>query len=135
MPMNMHKNKVLDEIFKKSKDSNLYSITPDPELWHEDFWDILEVFAFGAKKHGDKNWEDGNKGKKSSFKEMHDSMFHHLAKSFSGAICAFNPQGLAKDIPNSSRLDKETYLDHLLHLAARALMCYSLIKRGKYNES
>ena len=93
------------------------------DLWHTDFYDILNVLKPGAVKHGSRNWEAGNKGSKSNFKEMHDSMFHHLAHSYSAGC------------NTRDRYDIETEQDHLLHLATRALMCYSLIKRGKYNES
>jgi hypothetical protein len=94
------------------------------DLWHEDFYDIVNVLVPGAKKHGARNWEAGNQGSKSSFKEMHDSMFHHLADSYNAGWYG-----------GQRRLDIETKTDQLLNLATRALMCYSLIKRGKYNES
>lgn len=101
------------------------------DLWHEDFYDLLKVLEMGAKKHGARNWESGNNGSKSSFKEMHDSMFHHLAESFAADVS----DKINGKYYESNRYDQESELDPLLHLACRALMCYSLIKRGKYNES
>lgn len=77
----------------------------------EEFLDFLKVMEFGAQKHGNSNWLDPN-GKKSSFRDMHDSMFHHLADSFAGI-----------------RADEETGLDPLLHLASRALMMYTRLQR------
>lgn len=80
---------------------------------HEvEFVDYLEVVAFGAKKYDNKNWLEPD-GQKSSFKDMHASMFRHLAESMAG-----------------HRADKETGLDPLLHLATRALMMYTRLKRG-----
>lgn len=81
-----------------------------------EFADILDVMEMGAKKHGGNNWLNPN-GRKSSLKDMHDSMFHHLAESFSG-----------------SRADAESGLDPLLHLACRALMTYTRIQRDIVHE-
>lgn len=81
-------------------------------LWQPEFYDVIKVLEMGAKKHGANNWLDPN-GKKADHKSMHDSMFHHLAESFSG-----------------SRKDTESGLDPLLHLACRALMSYTRKKRG-----
>jgi hypothetical protein len=77
-----------------------------------EFLDFLEVLKMGAAKHGNANWIQIN-GKKSSHKDMHDSMFHHLSLSYA-----------------NRRLDGESGLDHLLHLASRALMLYTRLKRG-----
>ena len=76
------------------------------------FFDVISVVEKGAEKHGKDAWlEDGPK---TSEKEMHESMFRHLAKSLTseGAL--------------SLRYDVETDLDHLLHLATRALMLYCI---------
>jgi len=85
-----------------------------------EFYDFLTVVEFGARKHdkpgGDANWASPN-GSKSSHKDMHASMFRHLAESSSGV-----------------REDKETGIDPLLHLATRALMMYTRIKRGLIHE-
>lgn len=88
------------------------------DLWQPEFFDILKVLEMGAVKHGRDNWLDPTQGKKASFIEMHDSMFHHLAHSLIAGRNANN------------RLDKESQLDALLHLGTRALMMYTLIKRG-----
>ena len=74
--------------------------------------DWKHVMEMGAAKHGANNWLNPS-GSKSSHKDMHDSMFHHLAESFS-----------------NQRIDVESGLDPLLHLATRALMQYTRIKRG-----
>lgn len=78
----------------------------------KEFLDFLQVLEFGAKKHGDYNWLRPD-GKKSSHEDMHASMFRHLAESSAG-----------------HRADAETGLDPLLHLASRALMMYTRLKRG-----
>jgi hypothetical protein len=82
------------------------------DLWEPEFFDMVKILQMGATKHGNKNWLDVD-GKKSSHKDMHDSMFHHLAKSFS-----------------DDRYDDESGEDHLLHLALRALMMYTRRQRG-----
>lgn len=88
----------------------------------EEFQDYLQVMEMGAKKHGADNWLDPN-GKKSSFKQMHDSMFHHLAESYAqGDIIDFAGMTL--------RQDAESGLDPLLHLICRAQMLYTRLKRG-----
>ncbi len=82
--------------------------------------DWKKILEMGAKKHGANNWLDPD-GKKSSEREMQDSMFHHLAKSFASSQ-EFSPRGF--------RFDKESNLDHLLHLACRALMLYTRRQKG-----
>jgi len=82
------------------------------ELIPDEFYDVGLVLNFGATKYEPRNWEEKN-GIKADFKQQHDSMFHHLAESFAGW----------------SRHDQESDLDPLLHLACRALMCYTRIKR------
>lgn len=74
--------------------------------------DYQKVLKYGAKKYAHLNWLEPD-GNKSSFKEMHDSMFHHLAESFANV-----------------REDKESGLDPLLHLATRALMMYTRLQRN-----
>ncbi len=86
------------------------------KYFEPEFIDFLKVMELGAEKHGHYNWLVPN-GKKSSHKEMHASMFRHLAESSSGR-----------------RSDAETGLDPLLHLASRALMMYTRIQRGIYHE-
>ena len=88
--------------------------------WQPEFFAITEVLAMGAKKHGADNWLEVN-GKKSDMKSMHDSMFHHLAESFSRVGGSVSPKDCR---------DAESGLDPLLHLATRALMLYTRIQRG-----
>lgn len=92
----------IDKVDVICSDNETYQIPKQFLVW------IADVMKFGAKKHGDDNWAKKD-GTKSSHKEMHDSMFHHLADSFSnGAV------DVAKD--------NETTLPSLAHLATRALM-------------
>ena len=76
----------------------------------EDYKDLLALAA--KKKYPANNWLQDN-GLKSSFIQMHDSMFHHLAESLAGR-----------------RMDPESGMDPLLHLILRANMCYTRIQRG-----
>ena len=85
---------------------------PDSDLTFPiEFLDVMQVLIQGAQKHGNNNWLESN-GKKSSVKEMHDSMFHHLAESY-----------------GNHRVDQESGFYPLLHLACRALMLYTRYKR------
>lgn len=94
----------------------LYKPLYDPnDLWLPEFADILKVLEFGIEKHGYLNYLDED-GKKSSFEQMHTSMFHHLSESYARK--------------QTNRHDKESGLDPLLHLACRALMCYARLNRG-----
>lgn len=86
------------------------------DLFHPDFYDLLKVLEMGAKKHGSFNWLDEN-GSKADHKSMHASMFRHLADSHA-----------------NNRVDHESGLDPLLHLACRALMYYARIKNGIIHE-
>jgi hypothetical protein len=78
----------------------------------KEFHDVFKVVDMGANKYSPNGWLDPS-GKGQSYKENHDSMFHHLSKSYSG-----------------ERTDPESQLDHYLHLACRALMAYTRLKRG-----
>lgn len=78
----------------------------------EEMLDFLKVLEMGAKKYDNLNWLEPN-GNKSSFKDMHASMFRHLANSQANV-----------------RKDEESGEDHLLHLATRALMMYARLKLG-----
>lgn len=71
---------------------------------------LADVMEMGAKKYGKDNWLHPN-GKSKSHVEMHNSMFHHIAESYTG-----------------SRQDKESTLDPLKHAACRALMSVSLYR-------
>lgn len=92
----------------------------DMDLMSPEFYDFLQVLEYGALKHGQvgdvANWESVN-GAKSSHKDMHASMFRHLAESSA-----------------HMREDHESGLDPLLHLASRALMMYTRIQRGLIHE-
>jgi phosphatidate phosphatase PAH1 len=102
-----------DEIESLAEEWNAESgwiLTYDESL--PEFYDYKKVIEHGEKKHGKSNWLEPN-GSKSSFKQMHDSMFHHLAESFAGI-----------------RKDEESGLDPLLHLITRAKMLYTRIQRG-----
>lgn len=79
--------------------------------------DLIKIIAVGAKKYTMNNWLLPN-GKRCSEKDMHDSMFHHLAESFVG-----------------KREDVDSKLDPLLHLACRALMLYTRRQRGIVHEN
>lgn len=80
--------------------------------WEPEFYDVLEVLEMGAKKYGNKNWLKTD-GEKSSHKDMHASMFRHLAESSVGHT-----------------KDQESGLHPLLHLACRAFMAYTLQRRN-----
>ena len=110
----------------------MMSMATSNSLWQPEFYDILKVLEMGAAKHGAHNWLNKAGGKKSSFKDMHDSMFHHLAESWGQKDRDMfkQPQPHGAD----RREDEESGLDPLLHLACRALMCYTLIQRGYYEE-
>jgi hypothetical protein len=90
----------------------------------KEFFDVVKVLEMGAKKHGNSNWLEPD-GKKSSFKEMHDSMFHHLAESYAQGLYGI----MDIDEGREYRHDCESKLDPLLHLACRALMVYTRIQR------
>lgn len=78
----------------------------------EEMQDFIKVLQFGIDKgYEPDNWLLPN-GKRCSEKDMHDSMFHHLAESF------------------IKGKDKESGLDPLLHLACRALMLYTRRQKG-----
>lgn len=87
----------------------------------KEFNDYLKVMIPGAEKHGPNSWLTPD-GPKTSFREMHDSMFHHLAESF-----AAGPEDI--EGPNN-RFDAESGLDPLLHLICRAQMMYTRLKRN-----
>lgn len=82
------------------------------KLFCDDFLDFMEVLEMGAAKYKPNGWLDAD-GNGTSHKEMHASMFRHLASSSAGIIN-----------------DGESGLDHLLHVATRALMLYTRRKRG-----
>lgn len=81
------------------------------KFWKKEFFDVDRVLKMGAEKYKADGWLDPD-GHGTSHKSMHDSMFHHLAQSYAGI-----------------RNDNESKLDHLLHVACRALMLYTRHKR------
>ena len=85
-------------------------------LWKAEFYDILKVLEMGAVKYSPNGWLEPN-GKRTSFKEYHDSAFHHLACSYAG-------------IEN----DEESGLPHLLHATVNMLMLYTRQQRGLKND-
>ena len=85
-----------------------------------DFEDYKLVMEMGAQKHGENNWLKPG-GSKSSFKQMHDSIFHHIAESYAAGPHSF---GLPE------RVDHESELDPLLHAICRCQMMYTRLKLG-----
>jgi hypothetical protein len=77
-------------------------------------FDFMDILVMGAAKYDLNNWLSTN-GRKCSEKEMHDSMFHHLAES---------------QVDGRHARDFESRKDPLLHLACRALMLYTRRKRN-----
>src|SRR6266850_8504120 len=111
----------LGNVVRVSRNDVLELYNKYPEMF-----DWIHVIHFGARKHGDENWLKEN-GKKSSHTEMHDSMMHHIAKSYSAGPGRESLCRAEKIYVN--RGDSESDLDHLLHLMTRAAMCYTLIQR------
>lgn len=73
---------------------------------------ITPIFEMGAEKYGDNNWQQVD-GCKSSHKQMHDSMFHHLAESYTGSMA-----------------DEESGCHPLAHLITRAFMQLYRVKNN-----
>ncbi len=84
-------------------------------LWKEEFYDVVKVLEMGAKKYEADGWLDSD-GHGTSHREMHASLFRHLAASCAGIAA-----------------DNESGLDHLLHVACRALMLYCRKQRNIRN--
>jgi hypothetical protein len=80
----------------------------------EEFTHVDKVLINGAIKYGPNSWIKGNHF---DVHKNHKSMSHHLLESY-----------------REIRIDHESGLDPLLHLACRALMEYTLRKRGLINE-
>lgn len=101
-----------------NKEYDMYVHTDlPPEAIPIELFDFLKVIEAGAKKYALNNWLKPDGGSCDE-KTMHDKMFHHLARSF-----------WAGEVQHTV-LDAESGLDHLLHLACRALMLYTRRKRG-----
>ena len=76
----------------------------------EEFNDVEKVLVFGAQKYGKDAWLTGQHfNRKNNFA----SMSRHAAEAYTG-----------------HNVDAESGLHPLLHLACRALMQYTLEKRG-----
>lgn len=88
---------------------NIHGYTTPFEML--DFINVMRQSA-ESRKYEDENYLKPN-GRKCSVKQMHKSMMNHLVASIL-----------------EERTDSESGLDPLLHLAARALMMYTRIKRG-----
>jgi hypothetical protein len=88
------------------------------EAIQPEMFDFFKIIAMGAKKYKMNNWLE-EAGTKSSEKDMHASMFRHLAESSAD----YWPKA-----------DHESGLDPLLHLACRALMLYTRRQRGIIHE-
>jgi hypothetical protein len=111
-----------------TKLEHLYSLGLDIPI---EMFDFLDVLIPGAKKYGANNWLNPN-GSKSSHKQMHDSIFHHLAKSYS------HPLQFIKN-PNHPPISLIMALDtgeggtgkhHLLNAMIRCGMAYTRQVRG-----
>ena len=107
-----------EAVFHKSRRyitlyKHVHEIAPTVTIPQEllDFLQVLQDSANAGKYPAD-NWLDED-GRGCGHKEMHASMFRHLANS-----CAGN------------RLDNDSGRDHLLHLAARAMMLYVRLSKG-----
>jgi hypothetical protein len=74
-----------------------------------EFSHVVKVLEMGAKKYGANSWLKGNHF---DTHKNHKSMAHHLLESY-----------------REDRVDHESGLDPLLHLACRALMEYTLRHR------
>lgn len=86
----------------------------------DEFSDFEQIMVTGAKKHGENNWLEPG-GRKSSFKDMHASMFRHVAESYAAGPWAFG---------TSLREDYDSKKDPLLHAICRCMMMYTRLKRG-----
>jgi len=86
-------------------------------LWKHEFFDLHDILEMGAKKYCPDGWLQID-GARASFKEYHDSAFHHLAQSY------------AAGREGEGRLDTESNYDHLLHCAVNCLMAYTRLKRN-----
>lgn len=90
--------------------ANIYDLPK--EAIPEEMFEFLKIVKMGASKYALNNWlnEDGQNADE---RNMHASMFRHLAASSAG-----------------QNVDNESGEDHLLHLACRALMLYTRRQRN-----
>ncbi len=96
-----------DEVFKQAWGAG---VEVPSEMF--DFINVMTASA-NAGKYQPNNWLRKEGAVNSDHRSMHASMFRHLAESSTGG-----------------RHDADTHLDPLLHLACRALMFYTRIKKG-----
>lgn len=78
----------------------------------KEFEHVYKILDFGAKKYDPEGWLEPE-GYSMDIKSQAGSMQRHLAQGLYG-----NP------------MDKESGHHHMLHLACRALMCYTRYIRG-----
>lgn len=102
-----------------------------------DLLDFFKVIAMGSKKYALNNWLLPT-GKRNSEKEMHDSMFHHLAESYTKGQELVNVHKLDPTFNITAHrktiADAESGLSPALHLATRALMIHVLRQYGVLHE-
>lgn len=94
-----------------------------PEMFH-----FLRIVAMGAKKYELNGWLKTD-GAKTDEKSMHDSMFHHLAESYTAKALA-DGAGVRVSVMD---LDHESGESALLHLQCRAGMQYTRRQRDIIN--
>ncbi len=95
--------------------------TKYPGALQREFLDFLDVVEVGAKKYALNNWLLPD-GKRCSNKDMHDSMFHHLAESFIGYHVMAHPSGIHVAL---RPYDKDSGLAAELQLACRSMMIHT----------
>lgn len=83
-----------------------------PGCLKEEMFDFTDIILFGAMKYQMDNWLRTD-GTKSSHKDMHASIFRHIAESSAGKL-----------------VDHESGLHPLLHAICREVMHYTRVKRG-----
>lgn len=93
-----------------------------------EMFDFLDILIMGAQKHGTNNWLEKN-GSKTSHKDMHASIFRHVAESSS------SPPALLRDGGLMTVVDYESRKHPLLHAMIRCGMIYTRQKRNIWNDS
>lgn len=93
-----------------------------------EMFDFLDILIHGAQKYGENNWLDKN-GSKTSHKDMHASLFRHVAES------SCNPPVLLDDGDLMTVVDEESGKHPLLHAMIRCGMIYVRQKRNIWNDS
>lgn len=114
------------------------------QLRPSEFNDIDLVLENGAKKHGARSWERFDCLNMQT-PMNHDSMFHHLARSLvyhenrmlldkiqkdlDENTLTYDTMCFVEDLVKNLTVDKDSELNHDLHLACRAMMSYTRNKR------